>query len=64
MTREAEHESLMVPDELAEVLAEARGTMDQHEANNKHTLFGKIKLNRDRIKVIRQLELLIIDEIG
>lgn len=36
-----------------------------HEgATNRHTLLGKIKLNRDRIKVLQQLELLIIDEIS
>ncbi len=34
------------------------------EATNKHSLPGKIKLNRERIKVLRQLELLIIDEIS
>jgi hypothetical protein len=45
-------------------LPEARGTMQPGNVNNKHTLFGKIKLNSERIKVIRQLELLIIDEIS
>lgn len=45
-------------------LPEARGFMQQQDATNKHTLLGKIKLNRDRIKVMQQLELLIIDEIS
>jgi hypothetical protein len=45
-------------------LPESRGTMHQSDANNKHTLFGKIKLNRERIKIFQQLELLIIDEIS
>ncbi len=45
-------------------LPESKGTMHQSDANNKHTLFGKIKLNRERIKIFQQLELLIIDEIS
>lgn len=45
-------------------LPESIGTMHQTGANNKHTLFGKIKLNRERIKIFQQLELLIIDEIS
>jgi hypothetical protein len=44
-------------------LPEARGFMNA-DATNKHTLLGKIKLNRERIKVLQQLELLIIDEIS
>ncbi len=45
-------------------LPESIGTMHHSGANNKHTLFGKIKLNRERIKIFQQLELLIIDEIS
>lgn len=45
-------------------LPETRGAFNQEDATNKHTLLGKIKLNRDRIKVMQQLELLIIDEIS
>jgi uncharacterized protein YpbB len=44
-------------------MPEVKG-MQPGNVNNKHTLFGKIKLNSERIKVIRQLELLIIDEIS
>jgi hypothetical protein len=45
-------------------LPEAHGSMGRSEVTNKHTLLGKIKLTRDRIKVLQQLELLIIDEIS
>jgi hypothetical protein len=45
-------------------LPESMGSMHRTDATNKHTLLGKIKLNRDRIKVFQQLELLIIDEIS
>src|ERR1043165_2340436 len=45
-------------------LPEARNSMHRNDATNKHTLLGKIKLNRERIKVLQQLELLIIDEIS
>ncbi len=45
-------------------LPEAKGFMQRQDATNKHTLLGKIKLNRERIKIFQQLELLIIDEIS
>jgi len=45
-------------------LPEAHGNMHRNDVTNRHSLLGKIKLNRDRIKVLQQLELLIIDEIS
>ncbi len=45
-------------------LPEAAGFMDRNDSTNKHTLFGKLKLNRERIRILQQLELLIIDEIS
>jgi hypothetical protein len=45
-------------------IPDARGNMHQQDVTNKHTLIGKVKLNRDRIKVLQQLELLVIDEIS
>jgi len=49
---------------FAPFLPEARGNMHHTDATNKHSLLGKIKLNRERIKVLQQLELLVIDEIS
>lgn len=45
-------------------IPEARGNMHRDDVTNKHSLLGKIKLNRERIKVLQQLELLVIDEIS
>jgi hypothetical protein len=56
------HSFLQLP--FSPYLPDATSPMHQHEATNKHTLLGKIKLNRERIKVLQQLELLIIDEIS
>jgi tRNA uridine 5-carbamoylmethylation protein Kti12 len=39
-------------------------TVNGDEANNKHTLLGRLRLNADRRKILQELELLIIDEIS
>ena len=50
---------------LAPYLPESRGfTANGEEANNKHTLLGRLRLNSDRRKVLQELELLVIDEIS
>jgi uncharacterized protein YpbB len=45
-------------------IPEAKGFMNKDAANNTHSLLSNMKLNRDRIKLLQQLELLIIDEIS
>src|SRR5690349_10605136 len=50
---------------LSPYLPETRGfTANGEEANNKHTLLGRLRLNSDRRKVLQELELLVIDEIS
>jgi len=43
---------------------ESKGFEGNSNTINKHSLIGRIKLNRDRRQVLQQLELLIIDEIS
>ena len=45
-------------------IPESKGFAQNENAVDRHHLLGRIKMNRDRIKVLRQLELLIIDEIS
>lgn len=50
---------------LSPFVPETRGfAVNGEEANNKHTLLGRLRLNSDRLKVLRELELLVIDEIS
>jgi len=44
---------------------ESRGfTVNGEDANNKHTLLGRLRLNSERRKILQELELLVIDEIS
>lgn len=44
---------------------ETRGfTVNGEDANNKHTLLGRLRLNSERRKILQELELLVIDEIS
>ena len=46
-------------------IPEAKGfAVDTGEANNQHTLLGRLRLNSERRKILQELELLIIDEIS
>src|SRR6476469_6835184 len=46
-------------------IPEAKGfVVNGEEANNKHTLLGRLRLNSDRRKILQELELLVIDEIS
>ncbi|MDB5208227.1 MAG: family ATPase [Flavisolibacter sp.] len=50
---------------LSPFIPETRGfTVNGEEANNKHTLLGRLRLNTERRKILQELELLIIDEIS
>lgn len=49
---------------LSPFIPEARGFMQNNDAVNKHSLLGRMRLNREKRKVLQQLELLIIDEIS
>lgn len=39
-------------------------TVNGEDANNKHTLLGRLRLNSERRKILQELELLVIDEIS
>jgi hypothetical protein len=45
-------------------IPEATGFRQHDEATNRHTLLSRLRLNRERRKIIQELELLIIDEIS
>ena len=45
-------------------IPEAKGFRNNDEVTNKHTLLSRLRLNSERRKIIRGLELLIIDEIS
>lgn len=45
-------------------IPEAKGFKQSEEVTNKHTLLSRLRLNSERRKIIRELELLIIDEIS
>lgn len=50
---------------FAPFVPEAKGfVVNGEEANNKHTLLGRLKLSGERRKILQELELLIIDEIS
>lgn len=50
---------------LSPFIPETKGfIVNGEEANNKHTLLGRLRLNSERRKVLQELELLIIDEIS
>lgn len=49
---------------LSPFIPEARGFMQNDSAVNKHSLIGRMRLTNEKRKVLRQLELLIIDEIS
>ncbi|MDQ6610647.1 MAG: helix-turn-helix domain-containing protein [Bacteroidota bacterium] len=50
---------------LSPFIPETRGfNLNGEEANNKHTLLGRLRLNTERRKILQELELLIIDEIS
>lgn len=49
---------------FAPYMPESKGFERNENAVDRHHLLGRIKMNRDRIKVLQQLELLIIDEIS
>src|ERR1700750_3132416 len=49
---------------LSPFIPEARGFMQNDETVNKHSLLGRMRLNNEKRKVLRQLELLVIDEIS
>ena len=46
-------------------VSETKGfTVNGEDANNKHTLIGRLRLNSERRKILQELELLVIDEIS
>jgi hypothetical protein len=45
-------------------IPEAKGFQANDEVTNKHTLLSRLRLNGERRKILRELELLIIDEIS
>jgi hypothetical protein len=50
---------------LSPYLPESKGfTADGEDANDKHTLIGRLRLNSERRKILQELELLVIDEIS
>ncbi len=49
---------------LSPFIPEAKGFMQNNDVVNKHSLLGRMRLNREKRKVLQQLELLIIDEIS
>jgi PIF1-like helicase/Helix-turn-helix domain/HRDC domain/Helicase len=49
---------------LGPFVPEAKGVRNNDEVTNKHTLLSRLRLNRERRKVIQEMELLIIDEIS
>ena len=48
---------------LSPFVPEARG-FTENKVMNKHSLLGRMRINRDKRKIFQQLELLIIDEIS
>ncbi|MEO8713357.1 MAG: DEAD/DEAH box helicase, partial [Parafilimonas sp.] len=49
---------------LSPFIPEAKGFMQNNDVINKHSLLGRMRLNNEKRKILRQLELLIIDEIS
>ena len=49
---------------LAPFMPESTNFRQDQDATNKHTLLSRLRLNRERRKIIQELELLIIDEIS
>lgn len=49
---------------LSPFIPEAKGFMQNNDIVNKHSLLGRMRLNKEKRKILQQLELLIIDEIS
>lgn len=49
---------------LGPFVPEAKGFLQNKEATDKHSLISRLRLNKEKRKIIQELELLIIDEIS